>query len=115
MVEQACQIAEKFRLHAPQVEQCQYNMLERENMERNLRDVFQARRYGTTIWGPVCAGLLTGKFNDGTRPEGTRGALAVGHAFLHHRWEKYLGADNIEKTTKTLQALGELAKEEGVS
>lgn len=34
---------------------------------------------------------------------------------LHGRWEKYLGPANVEKTCKTLCALGDIAKEEGVS
>lgn len=34
---------------------------------------------------------------------------------LHGRWEKYLGAANVEKTCKILQGLGAIAKEEGVS
>lgn len=41
--------------------------------------------------------------------------MAVGHPYLHHRWEKYLGPDSVEKTTKTLQALNEIAKQQGVS
>jgi aryl-alcohol dehydrogenase-like predicted oxidoreductase len=115
MIEQACEIAAKYRLHAPQFEQCQYNMMERDAMEVNLADLFKHRNYGTTIWGPVCAGLLTGKYNDGLRPEGTRGALAVGHPFLHDRWEKYLGEANVAKTVKQLQALEQIAKKHEVS
>jgi len=80
-------------------------------IETEFRTLFENRKYGTTIWGPVCAGLLTGKFNDGKRPEGSRGALAVGHPYLHDRWEKYLGPQSVEKTVKTLQALGEIAKQ----
>ena len=109
MIEEACQIAEKYGLHAPMYDQCQYNMMERK-METEYRQLFETRKYGTTIWGPVCAGLLTGKFNDGKRPEGSRGALAVGHMYLHERWEKYLGPTAVEKTVKTLQALSEIAK-----
>lgn len=115
MIEQAIEIAKKYRLHAPMFDQCQYNMMERINMEVNLREVFQAHNYGTTIWGPVCAGLLTGKFNDGHRPEGTRGAKAVGHPFLHHMWEAYLGPEKKDKTVKILQGLAEVAKQQGVS
>jgi len=84
-------------------------------MELDHRDLFQARNYGTTVWGPICAGLLSGKFNDGHRPEGTRGARAEGHPFLHGYWEKWLGKHSIEKTTKILQALGEIAKSHGIS
>lgn len=115
MIEQACQIAEKYNLHAPKFDQNEYNMFVREAMEVNLTDLFKARKYGTTIWGPNAGGLLTGKFNDGTRPEGSRGALAVGHPFLHGRWEKYLGSETVEETTKKLKALSEIAKQQGVS
>ena len=73
-------------------------MFTREAMEVNLADLFKARKYGTTVWGPNAGGLLTGKFNDGTRPEGSRGALAVGHPFLHGKWRQYLGSATVEKS-----------------
>ena len=101
-IEQARQIAEKYHLHAPKFEQNQYNMFVREKMEVGLKEMFEEKKLGTTIWGPVCGGLLTGKFNDGKRPEGSRGALATGHPYLHHAWENYLGPDHVDKTTKTL-------------
>lgn len=110
MIQQAISIAEKYNLHPPMFEQCQYNMMERQAMEFDLVGLFRDRKFGTTVWGPACAGLLTGKFNDGNRPEGSRGALAVGHSFLEGRWDKYLGDANVEATKKTLQALGEISK-----
>jgi aryl-alcohol dehydrogenase-like predicted oxidoreductase len=73
MIEQACAIAEKYNLHLPQVEQCQYNMFVRDKMESEYRTLFETRQMGTTIWSPLYGGALAGKYNDGTLPEGSRG------------------------------------------
>jgi aryl-alcohol dehydrogenase-like predicted oxidoreductase len=41
-------------------------------MEKWYRPVFEDYRYGTTIWSPLAGGILTGKYNDGNLPEGSR-------------------------------------------
>lgn len=102
MIEQACQIAERYHLHAPQFDQNQYNMLIRYRMEKEYRQLFETRKYGTTIWGPVCGGLLTGKFNDGNRPEGTRGAMADSNPYLKPLWDAQLGPESVEETKRKL-------------
>jgi len=71
-IQEAIGICERLNLHKPCVEQPQYNMLVRENFEVTLADSFSQHGYGTTIWSPVCMGLLTGKYNDGSAPEGSR-------------------------------------------
>ena len=42
-IEQACAIAERYHLHLPQVEQCQYNMFVRDKMESEYRTLFETR------------------------------------------------------------------------
>lgn len=77
-VEQACQIAERLHLHAPVAEQCQYNMLDgkvRERVETEYRTLFEYRQFGTTVFSPLCFGFLSGKYNEGTLPDDSRGAL----------------------------------------
>jgi aryl-alcohol dehydrogenase-like predicted oxidoreductase len=68
---EATQIAEKYNLIAPVVEQPQYNAFHRERFEVEYAPIFQQFQYGTTIWSPLASGLLTGKYNDGV-PEGSR-------------------------------------------
>jgi voltage-dependent potassium channel beta subunit len=67
-------IARQYGLTPPAMEQPQYNMLVRDNFEKNLALVFRDLGYGSTIWSPLASGLLTGKYNQGV-PEGSRLSL----------------------------------------
>jgi voltage-dependent potassium channel beta subunit len=83
-IEQAILFAERYGLHRPVVEQPQYNMLWRERVELEYKPLFEKYGLGTTIWSPLASGLLTGKYNQGTAPEGSRGALES-YAWLRDR------------------------------
>ena len=103
---EAHRVAIQFGLIAPVVEQPQYNMLERFKMEQDYLPVFQNVGMGTTIWSPLAAGLLTGKYNNGV-PQGSRLSLE-GFDWLKERW---IQEDKLNKVKK----LGELASKLGVS
>jgi aryl-alcohol dehydrogenase-like predicted oxidoreductase len=47
-------------------------MLKRDRMEVEYVPLFDKYGMGTTIWGPLCSGVLTGKFNDGNIPDDSR-------------------------------------------
>jgi len=64
-IEEAIQIAERYNLIAPVVEQPQYNAFHRERFEVEYAPLFKQYGYGTTIWSPLASGLLTGKYNEG--------------------------------------------------
>ncbi|KAI1467637.1 Aldo/keto reductase [Daldinia caldariorum] len=68
---EATQIAERYNLIAPVVEQPQYNAFHRQRFEVEYAPLFEQFKYGATIWSPLASGLLTGKYNDGI-PEGSR-------------------------------------------
>jgi aryl-alcohol dehydrogenase-like predicted oxidoreductase len=70
----AWSIAERHHLHKPVMEQPQYNLLERRRVEREYARLYEDIGLGLTIWSPLAAGLLTGKYIDGT-PEDSRAAL----------------------------------------
>ena len=72
----AIEIAERHHLHKPVMEQPQYNLLWRDRMEKEYARLFADYGYGTTIFSPLGAGLLTGKYNNGI-PADSRGALQV--------------------------------------
>ena len=67
----AAQIAEAVAfargngLHAPSMEQPQYNLLHRTRVEQEYAPLYADAGLGTTIWSPLASGLLTGKYNDG--------------------------------------------------
>ena len=67
----AHKVARAHHLHAPTMEQPQYNLLHRERVELEYAALYAELGLGTTVWSPLASGLLTGKYNDGV-PEGTR-------------------------------------------
>jgi aryl-alcohol dehydrogenase-like predicted oxidoreductase len=47
-------------------------MVKRDLFEKDYRRIFAEYGYGSTIWSPLCGGILTGKYNDGNIPAGSR-------------------------------------------
>lgn len=103
---EAHRVAQQYGLIGPTMEQPQYNMFDRFKMEQDYTPVFRNVGLGTTIWSPLAAGFLTGKYNDGI-PEGSRFAIQ-GFDWLKERWLK-------EDRIKKVQKLAQLAKELNVS
>jgi len=103
---EAHRVAQQYCLIAPTTEQPQYNMFERFKMEQDYIPVFQNVGLGTTIWSPLAAGFLTGKYNDGF-PEGSRLGMK-GFEWLRDRWIQ-------EEKMSKLKKLDELSKELNVS
>ncbi len=58
-------VCDRLGLHAPQMEQPQYNLFHRSRVEQNLAPLCAKRGLGTTVWSPLASGLLTGKYNEG--------------------------------------------------
>jgi voltage-dependent potassium channel beta subunit len=81
---EAHRVAEKFRLIGPTMEQPQYNLFERDKVEKEFVEIYKNVGLGTTIWSPLASGLLTGKYNDGI-PKNSRFALE-GFDWLKERW-----------------------------
>ncbi len=103
---EAHKIARDYKLIPPQVEQPQYNMFEREKIEKEYVGIFNGVGMGTTIWSPLATGLLTGKYNNGV-PEDSRLGIQ-GFDWLKERWM------TDEKVAKVVE-LGKLASELGVT
>jgi voltage-dependent potassium channel beta subunit len=72
---EAWQLAQKHHLHPPQVEQPQYNLFVRRRVEKEYERLYARIGLGLTIWSPLAAGVLTGKYNDGI-PKDSRLALS---------------------------------------
>jgi voltage-dependent potassium channel beta subunit len=82
-ITEAWEIAERHHLHKPLMEQAQYNLLHRENVEENLAELYEDIGLGLTTWSPLSSGLLTGKYLDGI-PAGSRATLP-GYGWLRDR------------------------------
>ncbi len=70
-IREAHKLARVHHLHAPTMEQPQYNLLHRERVELEYAPLYAELGLGTTTWSPLASGLLTGKYNDGV-PVDTR-------------------------------------------
>mgnify|MGYP006272580411 CR=1 FL=1 len=103
---QAYGVARQYNLVPPTMEQPQYNMFHRRNVEVDLAPLYREIGLGTTTWSPLASGLLTGKYNDGI-PEGSRLALE-GYEFLHGLIEGPDGKSRIEKVKKLTGVAEEL-------
>jgi len=93
----------------PTMEQPQYNLFERERVEREYQRLYDSLGLGTTIWSPLASGILTGKYEKGI-PKGSRMALA-GYEWLKERVENEEGRTRVAKTRE----LGRVASELGAS
>jgi len=83
-------------------------------MEKHLAEVFEFCNYGTTIWSPLCGGILSGKYNDGNIPEGSR--YAQNEWIKGIVWPRYFGTEELKaKTLQTLKGLEEFSNELGVT
>ena len=85
----------------PVVEQPRYNLLDR-SIEKRIVPLCRTAGMGLVVWSPLAGGALTGKYDDGSRPAGSRGAETS--------WlDEVLTPENLPK----LQRFSALARERG--
>lgn len=81
-------LCEKYGFIHPIAEQCQYNMFARKAVEVDYAPLFDQYRLGTTVWSPLAAGLLAGRYNDGKIPDDSRYATMP---LVKARYNEYIG------------------------
>jgi voltage-dependent potassium channel beta subunit len=94
-ITEAHAIAARWGLTPPTMEQPQYNLFERNKVERDYLPVYDTFGLGTTIWSPLASGLLTGKYNNGM-PNDSRASLP-GYEWLRDIMMGDVGRARIEK------------------
>jgi voltage-dependent potassium channel beta subunit len=102
-IREAWQIAERHHLRKPVMEQPQYNLFVRDNVEVELAPLYDEIGLGTTTWSPLASGVLTGKYRDGV-PEGARLGLP-GYEWLADR---LVTPENIAKVERLRPIADEL-------
>ncbi len=70
-IRKAYDFAKQEHLIPPLMEQPQYNLFERNKVEKEFAQLYTDIGLGTTIWSPLASGLLTGKYTNGI-PKGSR-------------------------------------------
>lgn len=83
----AHQVADRLGLIGPTMEQPQYNMLARQKVEGDFLSLYEYYGLGLTIFSPLKAGLLTGKYNNEI-PEDSR--LAASDDGFAKYWAKLI-------------------------
>ncbi|KXN66300.1 Aldo/keto reductase [Conidiobolus coronatus NRRL 28638] len=93
-------VAQRLGLEGPVMEQPQYNIFEREKVEKEYLPIYENFGLGTTTWSPLAFGVLTGKYIDGI-PEGSRFDGAKGISKIHYDWfDNPEGREKIQKVRK---------------
>ena len=103
-ITEAYEIAEKFNLTPPTMEQPEYNLFNRGKIEKDYLPLYKKYGLGTTIWSPLASGLLTGKYNHGI-PSNSR-AYVKGYEWLKEQFESEETIQKIGKV-KELQPIAE--------
>ena len=108
-IREAHRIARTHNLHAPTMEQPQYNLLHRERVELEYARLYSEYGLGTTVWSPLASGLLTGKYNEGI-PEGAR-LGQEGYDWL----QRWVFGDADARRVERARRFTDLAKELGIA
>ncbi|CAO3699017.1 unnamed protein product [Rhizopus stolonifer] len=75
LITEVMSVASRLNMIAPITESPQYNMMNRERIEKEYLPMYQKYKLGTCTWSPLASGLLSGKYNDGIVPPYTRMAI----------------------------------------
>ena len=73
-IREAWEIADRRNLRKPQMEQPQYNLLDRDLVEKEYERLYDGIGLGLTTWSPLASGMLSGKYAKGV-PSGSRLSL----------------------------------------
>jgi len=109
-IAQAIALCEKLGLYKPVVEQPQYNMIHRERVECEHRELYEEFKYGLVVWSPLAGGILTGKYLKDPKAEGRVQEMDehLKEGFYH--WNEWFGPEKIEKTRAMFAEFEEIAK-----
>ena len=104
-IEKAMKICEKLKLIPPIIEQTQYNMLEREKVDSEYRDLFKDYHYGIMAYSPLKRGILTGAYINGIPPNS---GLAKTKEFWPDLYYDYL--EHEKEYTEKIKKLKDIAE-----
>jgi aryl-alcohol dehydrogenase-like predicted oxidoreductase len=95
-------VSQRLGLEGPVVEQPEYNLFQREKIEKEYAPIYDHFGLGTTTWSPLASGILTGKYNEGV-PEGSRFSAREGFGkILGDKFRTPEGQAKVEKVRKLI-------------
>lgn len=77
-------------------------MFVRDKFEVEYGRLFDKYGLGSTVWSPLCSGVLTGKYNDGNAPIGSRLNELKDNPFLKRVFNTYFAEDKKGKIIEIL-------------
>jgi len=87
-------------------------MLKRERFEKEFKTLVEYRGYGLTCWSPLAIGLLTGRYNDGSIPEGrVKNTMEDGDDYF----DEWFSEEGKKETIRVLSGLADIAKDLNVT
>lgn len=104
LIRKAWDYADRHNLRRPVMEQPQYNMFVRDNVEKQLAPLCEDIGLGLTVWSPLASGLLSGKYQDGI-PEKSRAALP-GYEWLQGMVTDPRSRERVERLSGVADDLG---------
>ena len=104
LIADAYEIAERYGLRKPVMEQPQYNLLWRDRVEKEYAPLYETHGMGTTVWSPLASGALTGKYLDGI-PDDSRAALP-GYEWLRDLIVNPESSDQVRRVLELADELG---------
>jgi voltage-dependent potassium channel beta subunit len=107
---EAHRVCQQHNLHAPIVEQPQYNLFHRARFEQEYGPLYDKPGLGTTTWSPLASGVLTGKYNAGV-PSDSR-LNAPGMEWLR---DELMNNPGTRAKIAAVPKLAEIARELGTS
>jgi aryl-alcohol dehydrogenase-like predicted oxidoreductase len=105
-LQELCKVAADLHMTGPSMEQCIYSMLYPRRVEKELQPVIESNGMGIVAFTPLAGGILTGKYNDGDLPEGSRFATVAKAHTEKEDWRKQIAV---------ARALSQLAKDLGTT
>jgi len=97
----AYELCERKNLYKPQIEQPQYNLLERKKFEKEVSPAARELGMGLVCWSPLASGLLSGKYDEEI-PAGSR------LANIHWLKDYLYSPENLEKVRQLKPLANEL-------
>jgi len=107
------ELCDKLGLYKPMVEQPQYNMIHRKRFEVEYAGVFEKYKLGATVWSPLAAGILTGKYLNDPNAAGRIQGMNPHTLDSFYHYSEWFGPEKIEKSRGVFKELEGIAKSLG--
>ncbi|KAF8608794.1 Aldo/keto reductase [Ceratobasidium sp. AG-I] len=109
-IEEAHHVANVHGLIPPAADQCCYNAFTRKRVEEEYQHLYARYGYGLTTYSPLDGGFLTGKYNSGEIPKGSRYETSQEDPWIAHL-RQLLTSDKGKERVDKVKRLEVIAKE----